>query len=251
MTSEILSWLTLPWSGASDHVLAAAITWHARMMVLAWGVAVPVALLLARYYKVTPQQDWPHELDNRFWWNGHRMLNYTAVLISCVAAALVWSSLRYAGPARDLHAWLGWTIVCLGLLQVLGGRLRGTKGGPTDPRLDPDGRAIDMHGDHYNMSRRRRIFEHVHKALGYGALLLSALTLLAGLWVADAPRWMWLGLMCWWLALVAVAMKLQSEGRCIDTYQAIWGPDPLHPGAGVIPIGWGIRRRSPASRERL
>ena len=101
------------------------------------------------------------------------------------------------------------------------------------------------------MSRRRRIFEHVHKALGYGALLLSALTLLAGLWVADAPRWMWLGLMCWWLALVAVAVKLQSEGRCIDTYQAIWGPDPLHPGAGVIPIGWGIRRRSPASRERL
>lgn len=100
------------------------------------------------------------------------------------------------------------------------------------------------------MSRRRRIFEHVHKTLGYGALLLSALTLLAGLWVADAPRWMWLGLLAWWLVLVVVAVRLQRQGRCIDTYQAIWGPDPHHPGAGVRPIGWGIRRVRPESLER-
>lgn len=248
--NDLLGWLVLPWSGASDHAIAPAVAWHGRMMVLAWGGAVPVAILLARYYKITSGQDWPRELDNRFWWNGHRLLNYAAVLVSCAAAALLWSSMRYAGQARDLHAWLGWLTVCLGVLQVLGGSLRGTKGGPTAPRLGADGRALDLHGDHYDMTRRRRVFEHVHKTLGYGALGLSAVALLVGLWVADAPRWMWLLLVTWWLALVGLGVRLQRQGRCIDTYQAIWGPDPGHPGAGIEPIGWGIRRVQPGSLEK-
>lgn len=100
-------------------------------MVLAWGVAMPIALLLARYYKVTPRQNWPQELDNRFWWDGHRLLNYATVAFSIAAASLVWSTTYYSGAARDLHACLGWSIVFLGILQIIGGQLRGTKGGPT------------------------------------------------------------------------------------------------------------------------
>ena len=36
--------------------------------------------------------------------------------------------------------------------------------------------------------------------------------------------------------------RLQRQGRCIDTYQAIWGPDPRHPGNRLKPVGWGVRR---------
>jgi hypothetical protein len=52
----------------------------------------------------------------------------------------------------------------------------------------------------------------------------------------------------WWLALIALWVTLQRQGRAIDTYQAIWGPDPKHPGNAVPPTGWGVRRLPPKSR---
>ena len=60
--------------------------------------------------------------------------------------------------------------------------------------------------------------------------------------VADAPRWMAVVLALWWLALLMLFVWLQLNERCIDTYQAIWGPDSRHPGNQRKPIGWGIRR---------
>jgi hypothetical protein len=38
-------------------------------------------------------------------------------------------------------------------------------------------------------------------------------------------------------------VSLQRAGRCIDTYQAIWGLDPDLPGNRRRPIGFGIVRR--------
>ena len=66
--------------------------------------------------------------------------------------------------------------------------------------------------------------------------------MVAGLLLADAPRWMPLALGLWWLSLLGLAWQWQKQGRCIDTYQAIWGPDARHPGNHLPPIGWGIRR---------
>ena len=34
----MLDWLAAPLSGATTHVIEAAVAWHARLMVLAWGV---------------------------------------------------------------------------------------------------------------------------------------------------------------------------------------------------------------------
>jgi len=84
---EVIDWLLLPLSGGLDHVVAPRVSWHGRLMVLAWGVAVPVAVLLARFFKVTPRQRWPEELDNTFWWHGHRFLSYVAVTLTAIAAA--------------------------------------------------------------------------------------------------------------------------------------------------------------------
>ena len=46
----------------------------------------------------------------------------------------------------------------------------------------------------------------------------------------------------WWLAMLGVFIWLQRAGRCVDTYQAIWGLDPNLPGNRRRPIGFGISR---------
>ncbi len=42
--------------------------------------------------------------------------------------------------------------------------------------------------------------------------------------------------------MLGVFVVLQRAGRCIDTYQAIWGLDPSLPGNRRRPIGLGIVR---------
>jgi hypothetical protein len=111
---------------------------------------------------------------------------------------------------------MGWAVTALGIGQVIAGLARGSKGGPQD--------AV-VRGDHYDMTPRRNTFEKTHKLLGYAALLLALVTVFMGLVVADAPRWMVLAVSLWWMALIALFTCLQMQGRCIDTYQDIWGPD--------------------------
>ncbi len=52
-------------SGSTDHSIAPWAYWHARCMVLAWGVLMPLGALIARFFKVTPSHAWPRELDGR------------------------------------------------------------------------------------------------------------------------------------------------------------------------------------------
>ncbi|MBL8385033.1 MAG: cytochrome B [Burkholderiales bacterium] len=219
-------------------------------MVAAWAIAAPLAVLLARYYKVTPRQRWPQELDNPFWWHAHRLLNYAALAATALGLWLVWGAAGRDGALFRAHALAGWSVAALALLQLAGAHLRGSKGGPTAPRRAADGTPIDLAGDHYCMTPRRIRFERVHKAAGYVALAAAACTIAAGLVLADAPRWMGLVIGAWWIALGAGAIRLQRAGRCLDTYQAIWGPDPAHPGNARAPVGWGIRRAAPAPAPR-
>lgn len=234
--------LLRPLSGAAAHHVPGWMAWHGRAMALAWGVMLPLGVLVARYYKVTAGQRWPAVLDNKRWWRAHLALQYGGVLLMTLGLAIVLSGTAGRAPWRNLHSLFGWSIVLLAWLQLAGGNLRGSKGGP-----QPDGTVL--RGDHYDMTPRRLRFEWVHKCLGYGLLLLSSLTIFLGLALADAPLWMWLALAGWTLLYVLAWMWLQRRGRCLDTYQAIWGPDPVHPGNHVPPVGWGIRRRGHGSES--
>lgn len=230
---DSLRWWLNPFSGASSHHLDAAVMWHARAMVLAWAVLLPLGAVAARYFKVTPQQDWPRHLDNRAWWHAHRSFQYLGVVLMLAGTALVWNVGTQSGPVALWHGYLGWAVVALGVVQILSAWLRGSKGGPTDTQL---------RGDHYDMTRHRLWFEALHKGGGWLAVILAIITVALGLIAADAPRWMPLVLGMWWMGLIAVSVYLERTGHCIDTYQAIWGPDMKHPGNQRKINGWGMRR---------
>ncbi len=238
---SIWQWFLTPLSGASSHHISEWVMWHARLMVAAWAVLLPLGAMAARFFKVTSKQQWPQHVDNRAWWHSHRTLQYVGICVMLIGAAMAWGRGSYATNVSALHAYLGWSVIALGVLQVLAAWFRGSKGGPTEPQ---------MRGDHYDMTRHRLWFERVHKVGGWIAVLLAIATIMLGLIVADAPRWMVAALIGWWLTLIYVGVHLQRAGRCIDTYQAIWGPDKAHPGNHRQPVGWGVRRPLEVTQER-
>ena len=232
------TWLMLPLSGSANHELSFWVSWHGRIMVLCWGVLLPLGILAARFFKVMPSQNWPTQLDNKVWWKAHLHGQSAAIALTLVGVVLIWNSAGGATLLARWHGYLGWVVTVLGALQAAAGFARGSKGGPLEPTI---------RGDHYDMTPYRSAFEKTHKSLGYAALLLALVTVFLGLVVADAPRWMLLAISLWWLLLTVFFVVLQRQGRSIDTYQAIWGPDAVHPGNRITPIGWGIRRYTAAS----
>ncbi len=226
-------WWLSPISGSTSHFLNDWVIWHARVMVLSWAVLLPLGALAARYFKVTPRQQWPAQLDNRAWWHAHRLLQYSGLAFMLVGAAFAWGQGSASSGAALWHGYLGWAVVALGALQLVSAWARGSKGGPSEPTL---------RGDHYDMTRHRLRFEAVHKSAGWLALVMAIVTVALGLWAADAPRWMPLVLGGWWSGLCLLAVRFERAGRCIDTYQAIWGPNPQHPGNQRTHPGWGMRR---------
>ncbi len=237
------AWLLMPLSGASEHHIAAWTAWHARSMVLAWGLLLPLGAVAARFFKVLPGQAWPEELDHKAWWHAHRLLQWSGVLAMCFGVVLACGRGSGIGIGVGIHSRIGYTLCIAAIVQVVSGLLRGSKGGPTDARL---------HGDHYDMTQRRSAFERLHKGIGWATILLAIAEIVIGLVVADAPRWMLLTIVAWWCAIGGAFMHWQRQGRCIDTYQAIWGPDPAHPGNRRPPIGLGVHRYTAAEwRERF
>jgi hypothetical protein len=228
-----MEWLLTPLSGSADHHVASWTYWHARWMVLGWGILLPTGALVARFFKVTPRQDWPRQLDNKTWWHAHRALQYGGVAAMSVGVLLAWGMGGRGSLAAQVHAWLGWGLCAAGWLQLASGLARGSKGGPTDQRL---------RGDHYDMTPWRIGFEHMHKLLGWAAMAVAVVVIVLGLLVADAPRWMLLVLGLWWLGFATLFALWQRQGRCMDTYQAIWGPDESHPGNRRASTVGGSRR---------
>lgn len=220
----MIEWLLAPIDPGRAHAVDFAISWHGRLMVLGWGVLAPLGVLVARFLKVTPRQDWPAQSDNQFWWVSHWTAQYSAFVLTAIGIVMILRASPSASATQGiwLHRSLGWAITGFGIAQIASGWLRGSKGGPTDPE--------GPRGDHYDMTRRRIIFERFHKVMGYSVLALAALTILSGMWQANAPHWMWGGIISWWVCLGCLAFVLQRKGMAMGSYQAIWGPDQRHPG---------------------
>ncbi|MFM0617449.1 cytochrome b561 domain-containing protein [Paraburkholderia nemoris] len=250
MPHNVFTWLLMPLSGASEHHIATWVAWHGRLMVVSWAVLLPTGVLAARYFKVLPQQSWPAELDNKTWWHAHQTFQWGGVLLMTAGLILAWCNAPGASSLARAHGTLGWCIGAAGWLQIAGGLARGTKGGPSDQRHRDHRSCGSLRGDHYDMTPRRVAFELVHKVLGTSAILAALLAIATGLVVADAPRWMALVLTSWVCLLGVLVVRWQRQGRCVDTYQAIWGPDVAHPGNQKQPIGYGIHRYTARTWKR-
>lgn len=228
----MLEWLLTAVDSSRPHEVGFHLSWHARLMVFSWNVLIPIGVLWARYLKITPAQNWPQELDNKTWWYGHLILQCSGVILMMPAIYLI----LYREPLAHqsgVHLYMGWTLASLAAFQVLGGLLRGSKGGPTEPT---------MRGDHFDMTKRRIIFEYVHKSLGYLTLALALLTTITGMWQANAPRFIWIVIGIWWAIIIAGFWVLLFKVKAFDTYQAIWGSSPDMPGNQRKPIGIRVHR---------
>lgn len=229
--ATLSQWWSRAIDGGAHRVPEKFIAWHARLMVVAWSFLVPAGIVVARFYKVTPRQRFPEQLDNQFWWITHQAMQYGGVLLTLIAIYLVMGRetnlISSAEPVR-LHGFAGWTLCALCIVQVVGAWLRGSKGGPVDVNAWPDSPVLA--GDHYNRTRRRIVFEHIHIATGYATLALAVVTTMLGLFASAAPRWMWAVLLIWWALVVARYLQLQRRNTHVRTYQAIWGPARNHPG---------------------
>lgn len=235
-----MDWVLSPIDPTRVHEIGWAVSWHGRLMVTGWGIMLPLGVFIARFFKIWPNQNWPEQLDNQNWWISHLALQWIGALLVLIGFSLIW---WLNGGLSDQDSWhrrFGIGALALLVFQVFSGIFRGSKGGPTDHA--PDG---TWWGDHYNMSRRRTVFEHCHKSLGYLALLCAAAAILTGLWEVNAQRWIIALILLWWLALLSFAIVFQRSGRAVDTYQAIWGPDEQHPGNSLKPIGFGVHRHGP------
>ena len=227
-------YLLAPLDADRAHLITNTQLWHARLMFIAWAVCAPLAVFVARFFKVLPGQDWPNRLDSQFWWRSHWIGQSLVLLLTVVASALVYFT---TDSELSWHGRLGYAVLCLVLFQGLLGVLRGSKGGPTEVRSDGS-----LFGDHYSMTRRRRMFESVHKSVGYFTLVVSAITIVFGYWLVNAPRWMLLVTTLWWCFMILLSIVMQRRGMALDTYQAIWGPDHCHPGNQISSSGWGVTR---------
>ena len=202
---------------------AAAIYLHGALMVFAWQVLAPLCIFIARYLKVRRGQDFPRVADNPFWWRWHWIGQSVAVAVSTIGLIVIWHQ-RGEIVTDHWHARIGAFVVIAGWLQVLGGLLRGTKGGPTGVGADPaDPRT--WRGDHYDMTPHRQTFEGVHKGMGYAAVIAAPLAVWLGLEMAGAEPWLaWssLGLSFVFAATMAAG---EAAGWRVPTYRAIWGHD--------------------------
>ncbi len=197
---------------------------HAVLMSIAWFILLPAGVLIARFFKVTKNQDWPHELDNQLWWHSHRWLNYAGIGLATLGMLIMWQTI--GGPAlQGWHGRIGLATMALGWLQIISAWLRGSKGGPTDPSADPND-PTTWQGDHFDMTVRRRLFEIWHKQLGYVVLFLALIAAWQGLESIAAP--LWIKALPWSAASIFLILfhHFTHQGRRFDTHAAIFGSKP-------------------------
>lgn len=204
-----------------------AVAVHAALMLTAWGLLIPAGGVVARYFKVMPEQDFPRVVDNLTWWRWHQGLQYTGVAMSTVALGVILSGT--GGQSDTLHGRCGLAVMTLGWLQVISALLRGTKGGPTDSAANP-GDPSTWRGDHFDMTPRRRAFEAWHKSAGWAVILLAGVTILLGVQLLGAPAWLLFVVACLQSGICLSLLDGAGRRRWVDTYAAIWGNDPRHPG---------------------
>ncbi len=213
------------------HTIAVHWNLHAWLMVGIWFGYVPFALLITRFFKPKPR---PYGLGRNpatgkpyepIWARFHIWGLYAAMTLSLGGAALALAVSR--GFSGSLHSFCGIGTVVFGALQIVAAWQRGTHGGKWGKHSDPENPET-WHGDHYDMTPRRRWFEAYHKTGGYFTLFLATGAITSGLgqyWLPGIALAVVVVLVGCFLLVVA----FEGLGRRYDTYRTVYGNHPDHP----------------------
>ena len=204
--------------------------YHAILMFSVWMVLVPICIITIRFFKPKPTlygvttkvSLW----DIRWWWfSVHKVGLFTAVCLSLagVAVALTVSH----GFSGSVHSMFGIMTVVMGCLQVISALFRGTHGGRYYNNAKPDDPST-WHGDHYDYTLRRRMFEAYHKTTGYFTSIFALGAVGSGLMQYSFPILRDLAFIIPVLFLVAW-IALEFMGRRHDGYRAVFGFGMEHP----------------------
>ncbi len=203
---------------------------HAILMATIWIILVPLCIIAIRFFKPKPTErgvlDKINVRDPQWWWfHAHKFGLYFCIALSLVGVivAIVVSK----GFSGTVHSVFGILTVIFGCLQVISSWVRGRHGGRYYATADPDDPST-WHGDHFNMTTRRRRFETYHKTAGYFAMICAVGAVASGLMQFPMPIFGVLLLIALF-GLFILVMVLEHAGMRYDSYRAVFGYDPENP----------------------
>ena len=168
-------------------------------MSISWAILVPIAVLTMRFGK-----RW-----NPMAFNVHRITNTTAVLMTITGALLAFFSSGRAGGL--VHRVIGYVIVGVSIVQVLGGLLR----------------------PHKDAGEKRQLWYAAHVLLGVAGLVLAAVNIFRGIGlniVGYQTVWRIVAAVCVGVA-GALALGMTALPRTFPTVETVKAPTEPHPTA--------------------
>jgi hypothetical protein len=204
--------------------------YHAILMFIIWFVLVPISVISIRYFKPKPT---PYGIRRKikvtniewWWFHVHKYALYIAIGLSIVGVTVAITVSR--GFSGSVHSLFGITAVILGVLQVVSSWFRGTHGGRYYDTADPNDPST-WHGDHFDMTPRRRLFEAFHKNVGYFAGIFAVGAVASGLAQYPMPL-LTIVALATVFAIIVICIVLEHKGRRYDTYRSVFGTNPEHP----------------------
>jgi uncharacterized Zn-binding protein involved in type VI secretion len=163
---------------------------HGILMFVAWGVLAPVAMMIARFAK-----QWPWFGDNGRWFKHfHRPMMILAVLITW-ASFIIALIMVEGNHFMVTHTYFGLVVVICATYQPINAAMRGT------------------HEDHAQMTRKRVIFETVHKATGRTAILIGLVAIPTGIKALGGSDAFFTFYIVWasLLAVVFIALSIKMQ----------------------------------------
>lgn len=163
---------------------------HGVLMVLGWGVLLPAGVLIARYLK------W----KGKIWIKLHIGMQILGLALGIAGLALALVQFGPLGGSLGGHGLMGLLVSALGVLQPLNGVFRPKKGSILTPR--------------------RRVWEVVHKGLGWFALALAVPTLVTGMLTLDKQEGIALptalpGFLCAYATVLALLVLGAGWMQCL------------------------------------
>ena len=132
---------------------------HGVLMSIAWGVLLPVGIIIARFYRHVQPRTGPRA----FWFLHHQIFQYSGTIIAATAFIIALYMCRNTGNFINAHGKLGLVVMILGLLQPLNAWIRPHPGAPY-----------------------RTLWSAWHKTSGYCAAVLAIAAIFLGLAQVDA-----------------------------------------------------------------